>query len=170
MLVVADTTPLNYLILIGAVDVLPQLFHQVCVPEAVAKEMSRASAPKPVRIWTATPPPWFEIRPVEIVIGDLPEAFSSLHAGESAALALALALQSDFVLIDERQGTKIALDLGLRPMGTLGILDVSAKQRLIDLAIMVDRLKATNFRYPSALLERLLTEDARRKVEDAQGP
>jgi predicted nucleic acid-binding protein len=62
-------------------------------------------------------------------------------------------------LIDERLGTKAALDLGLHPAGTLGLLDLAAKRRIINLKVMIDRLKATNFRYPRALVRRLLAED-----------
>jgi len=158
--VVADTTPLNYLILIEAVEVLPVLFHRICVPEAVAEEMSRPAAPNRVRSWIASPPAWFEMCSSEELMRDLPKAFRPLHSGERAALALALNLECDFVLIDERLGTKIASDLGLNPTGTLGILELAAKRRLIDLSVMIDRLKTTNFRYPKALVERLLVEDA----------
>jgi predicted nucleic acid-binding protein len=83
-----------------------------------------------------------------------------LHAGERAAIALALTLKSDFVLIDERIGTRVALEVGLRPTGTLGILDVAARRGIVDLKVAIDRLKATNFRYPSALMERLLAGDS----------
>jgi len=91
-LVVADTTPLNYLILIDAINVLPRLFHRVCVPEEVAEEMSRPRTPEPVRTWIASSSTWFEIRPAGSIVGDLPKAFGSLYAGERAALILALNL------------------------------------------------------------------------------
>lgn len=162
MLVVADTTPLHYLILIDTVNVLPALFERVCIPDIVVEEMSRESAPGAVRSWIATPPPWLEIRTVEDKAGKLPPALSSLDPGESAALALALALRPDFLLIDERRGTQIALDLGLRPTGTLGVLDMAAARKLVDFATIIERLRSTNFRYPRSLVERLLAEDAKR--------
>jgi len=34
MIVVADTTPVNYLILIGEIDVLPKLYGRVVIPPA----------------------------------------------------------------------------------------------------------------------------------------
>jgi predicted nucleic acid-binding protein len=37
MIVIADTGPLNYLVLIRDVDVLPSLYTRVIVPEAVVK-------------------------------------------------------------------------------------------------------------------------------------
>ncbi len=39
MIVVADTTPLNYLVVIGHVDLLPALFGQVLIPTAVWNEL-----------------------------------------------------------------------------------------------------------------------------------
>ncbi len=38
MIVVSDTSPLNYLVLIGAIDVLPKLFGEVYAPPAVIQE------------------------------------------------------------------------------------------------------------------------------------
>jgi predicted nucleic acid-binding protein len=52
-LVVADTGPLNYLVLIEAIDVLPRLFEQILVPAAVYDELAHADAPAPVRAFIA---------------------------------------------------------------------------------------------------------------------
>lgn len=49
MIVVSDTSPLNYLVLIGADDVLPALFGQVLAPPAVLDEMQHAKAPAQVQ-------------------------------------------------------------------------------------------------------------------------
>jgi predicted nucleic acid-binding protein len=49
MIVVSDTTPLNYLILIDAAQVLPALFGRVCAPTAVMRELSDPRGPQPVR-------------------------------------------------------------------------------------------------------------------------
>ena len=47
MIVVSDTSPLNYLVLIGAIDVLPQLFGEVYVPPRVMQELQRSRTPEP---------------------------------------------------------------------------------------------------------------------------
>lgn len=49
MIVVADTTPVNYLILIGEIDVLAKLYGRVVIPEAVREELTRSCAPAAVR-------------------------------------------------------------------------------------------------------------------------
>ncbi|ESA36929.1 dna-binding protein [Leptolyngbya sp. Heron Island J] len=45
MIVVADTSPINYLLLIGQIDLLPRLFQQIIIPDIVRDEMSDPGAP-----------------------------------------------------------------------------------------------------------------------------
>jgi predicted nucleic acid-binding protein len=63
MIVIADTGPLNYLVLIGDVEVLRPPYTRVIVPEAVVKELRATGAPAAVRTWIARPPAWLETRP-----------------------------------------------------------------------------------------------------------
>jgi hypothetical protein len=63
MIVVADGGPLNYLILIEAVDVLKPLYQHVVVPQTVADELQETTTPATVRAWIAQPPKWCEILP-----------------------------------------------------------------------------------------------------------
>jgi predicted nucleic acid-binding protein len=60
VLVVADTGPPHYLVLIGVIDVLPKLFGRVALPEVVRDELRHARTPEPVRRWIADPPAWIE--------------------------------------------------------------------------------------------------------------
>ena len=52
-MVVTDTSPINYLILIGYVDVLPVLHGDVVIPQAVARELRDPRTPELVRQWIA---------------------------------------------------------------------------------------------------------------------
>jgi len=56
MIAVADTSPICYLILIGEIDLLPKLFSQVLVPEAVLAELLHKDAPPAVRSWASKQP------------------------------------------------------------------------------------------------------------------
>ena len=47
MIVIADTGPINYLILIGEIEVLPELYHRVTIPPSVCEELGRPGAPEP---------------------------------------------------------------------------------------------------------------------------
>ncbi len=98
MIVVADTGPIHYLVLIGAVDVLQPLYTRVLVPRTVAGELEETNTPAAVRAWMAQPPEWCEIRP------DPPSdpALQFLDPGERAAITLALSLDAKRLLIDEQ--------------------------------------------------------------------
>lgn len=58
MIVVADTSPINYLLLIGKIDLLPQLFGQIIIPDVVRDEMLDPLAPPALQEWMASPPAW----------------------------------------------------------------------------------------------------------------
>jgi len=58
MIVIADTTPLNYLVLIDRADLLPQLFGLVLIPPAVFNELKQPETSELVRDWVANPPSW----------------------------------------------------------------------------------------------------------------
>src|SRR6266567_4022409 len=55
MIVVADASPLNYLVLIDQIGLLPVLYQQVLIPEAVLAELRRPRTPKSVGLWIASP-------------------------------------------------------------------------------------------------------------------
>ncbi len=155
-LVIADTGPINYLILIGHIDLLPRLFERVALPRAVARELSDLDAPAPVRSWIAAPPAWLEIHDA----AGLPQV-SGLDEGETAAIALAEFLHADLVLIDERTGFRVAKERGLRVTGTLGLLDMAADKALIDFSEAIQKLERTSFRRPEALLNVLLKKHSK---------
>jgi len=62
MLVVADTSPLRYLVVIQAIEILPLLYERVVVPQAVLAELQHPRSPREVRTWLATSPAWVEVR------------------------------------------------------------------------------------------------------------
>jgi len=156
-LVVADTSPVFYLLSIGHIDVLPRLFGKVFVPDAVHKELCHPSAPALVREWAAHLPDWAEVMSVE-ALDDA--AFLPLGAGERAAITLALSMHADLILIDERKGTNVALDKGFVVAGTLGVLALAARRGLVDLADSFALLKRTNFRYRQEIMDVLLKQNA----------
>lgn len=70
MIVVSDTSPLNYLVLIELQDLLPNLFERVLIPEAVHRELQSPAAPDPIRRFLASPPVWLEVRPAPEVASE----------------------------------------------------------------------------------------------------
>ena len=84
-----------------------------------------------------------------------------LDPGELAAIMLAHALGAGLLLVDDRAGAAAARGRGLETVGTLGLLSRAAWARLLGLPEAVAALRATNFRYPAALLDALLDEHRR---------
>jgi len=135
MIVVSDTTPLNYLILIESVHVLPALFGRVYAPSAVIHELAHPRSPEPVRRWTDSLPEWLTVQePTRI------EPSLRLGSGEAAAIALAEELKADWVLVDERKGSREAERRGFRVAGTLGIIEEAGARNLLDYEHTCDRL------------------------------
>lgn len=56
MIVVANTSPLCYLFLMGHVDLLPILFDSVTIPQVVREELAASDAPAAVQTWIAHSP------------------------------------------------------------------------------------------------------------------
>jgi predicted nucleic acid-binding protein len=164
-LVVADTGPLNYLVLTGDVELLPKLFGRVLAPQAVCDELANRDAPAAVRAWAAHKPAWLEVRQDPDTHPD-DGTTPTLDRGERATIALALAVKADLVLMDDQEGVAVARREGLVVTGTLGVLDLAARRAMVDLAQAFARLKATSFYYRQGLLDALLAQHAKRDPEE----
>ncbi|HYO14136.1 MAG TPA: DUF3368 domain-containing protein [Thermoanaerobaculia bacterium] len=143
MIVVADSGPLHYLILLDQTELLERFYGQVIVPEAVLRELTFDKAPRPVKEWLSKPPSWFRVQAVppdrlELITG-------ALDLGEREAIALAHLLPADLLLIDELSGRVEARRRGLKVTGTLGILRAAAERNWIDVPEVLARLRETSF-------------------------
>jgi predicted nucleic acid-binding protein len=98
MIVVSDTSPICYLLLIGKIDVLHQLYAQILIPEIVQKELIDPRSPAIVQAWIQTPPTWLVIQPVS-ALSD--ENLNTLDPGERDAIVLAEQQKADLVILDD---------------------------------------------------------------------
>lgn len=162
MIVVADATPLRYLVVIDREHLLPKLYGRVLIPPAVAEELNQESTPEVVRSWLASRPSWLEIRPPKHSLGPGVD----LDSGEQEAIALAEELSADLLLVDDWDARQEAERRHLRVVGTLRVLADGAGRGLTNLQEDFVRLRGTNFRVKPELLESLLDE-YRRKVRDS---
>lgn len=160
MIVVADSSPLRYLILIEHTHVLPALYGRVLIPPAVSNELNRQRTPPSVRAWIAHKPAWLEIRPPRRPLAELP---ARLGTGEWEAIALAEELVADAVLLDDWAARLEAQRRHLTVLGTLRVLADAVEMGLADLRFALDRLQQTNFRARPELIQALLKLDAERK-------
>jgi predicted nucleic acid-binding protein len=162
MIVVADTSPLNYLIQIEQIDLLARFFGTVAIPPAVSAELNTSGAPRQVREWIGHAPQWLVlIRPTSVPA----DMALELERGEQEAIALAEELGAAYLLADDGTARIVARHRGIPVIGTLGILRDAAAMKLIDLRESLANLLDTNFYASSELIERLLEEDSRRRRE-----
>ena len=159
MIVVSDASPLNILVRIGFIDVLPNLFGEVVIPPAVAAELSHPATPEQVRAWLKNEPAWLRVQaPVRI---DATIDFAD--PGEREAISLALELHADFLLADDRKARRAAVERGLAVTGAVGVLEVASARRLLDLSEALNRLRTTDFIVAQTILDEARRRDEQRK-------
>ena len=140
MLVIADTSPLHYLVLIDHPEVLPVLFGRVLIPSAVTEELQRPRTPAPVREWIVSPPEWLEVHTPRqpLITPTLP-----LGTGEREAISLAQEIRANLLLMDDLDGREEAEHHGFAVMGTLRVLELAVERGLIDFPTAIMKLQAT---------------------------
>ncbi len=157
-IVVSDTSPIHYLILCGAVNLLPKLFERVVIPPTVFEELQQPNTPASVREWAADLPPWCSVQSPGKMDLQL-----DIDEGELQAICLAKEINAAAVLMDDRAGRIAAARCGLIVIGTLGLLEQAAARGLIALPETLRKLNATNARLDAKLIEAAIKRDAARK-------
>lgn len=111
MIVVSNSSPLIAGADIGLGPIFEALFGEIFIPPAVRQE-----------VFTRQPQPsWITER--ALIHSGVPGLLQGrLGAGEREAIALSIEMNADLLLIDELAGRRTATSLGLRVMGTLGVL------------------------------------------------
>jgi predicted nucleic acid-binding protein len=161
MIVIADTTPLHYLVLIDCADILQELYGRVIIPMSVLKELQAEGATPAVKAWLAHRPNWLEVHQASVP-SDL--AGAQLDPGEREAIALAQTLRADAVILDDRAARREAERRNLRVIGTLRVLADAAEIGLVDLPQALQRLQAAGF-YMDAKLAQFLLERRAKRIE-----
>jgi predicted nucleic acid-binding protein len=154
VVVISDTSPINYLCQIGHIEILPAIFGRVVVPSAVAMELEHSAAPESVHHFITNPPAWLEICDPSREfpsIGDLGD-------GEQQALALAAELRADLLIVDDLEARSAAEARSITVIGTLGVLKLASGRKLVDLTGAFADLQACGF-YISENLKREMLGD-----------
>jgi predicted nucleic acid-binding protein len=144
--VVADASPLIALRQIGRLQLLADLFGQVIVPPAVAREVA---GDVPLL-------PYVVVQPLAAPVPQVVIA-ARLGAGESEAIALALAVGAGRLILDDLPARRLALSLHLPVVGILGLL-LAGKQAglLASVSAEIDALATHRFRLAPAVVEQVL--------------
>lgn len=143
-LVVADTSPLRFLVEIRYEHVLPRLFEQVWIPGAVVRELQHERTPEFVRQWAERLPEWVHVR--DINASGFEAESAEIDRGEWEAIELAKEIHADLLLIDDRVGVKTDRAQGFTVTGTLGVLVDAAASGLIEIEDALRLLAETKFR------------------------
>ena len=150
MIVVSDASPIINLASIGKLDLLPDLYGKIILPIAVFEEITVAGAGQPgdAEVRTAS---WIEVRSCQNL--QLVAALSKeIDLGEAQAITLAIEMNCDWLIIDERLGRTKAKVSSLRVVGIIGILlEAKQKQLLDNVTNQMDALIANNFWIASEL-------------------
>ncbi|HSM83678.1 MAG TPA: DUF3368 domain-containing protein [Nodosilinea sp.] len=157
MIVVSDTSALSNLAIIDHLWLLKAIYQTVIIPTVVATELAAASNPK---ISATLQLDWIHPQPLaNTQLANQLQQDRGLDAGEANAIVLALELQADNLLIDERLGRQEALRLGLSIIGILGILLIAKQRDLIpQVQPVIDALiHRAGFRVSPQLYRRVLS-------------
>jgi predicted nucleic acid-binding protein len=158
MKVVSNASPLINLTRVGRLHLLPELFEEIFIPEAVWDEVvvQGKEHPGAKELKVAD---WVKMH--RVANRELTHALrQQLDAGEAEAIVLALESEADLLLMDERLGRAIAAHFGMRYTGLIGVL-VLAKRKALITAIkpVLDALRDTaGFRVADALHIRVLRD------------
>jgi predicted nucleic acid-binding protein len=157
-LVVSDTSPLLNLALIDRLDLLESQFSGIAIPDQVWGELTEGEDGLDVLR---------ELREngflttVEVERSDLfVEIFHELDLGETAALCYALEHDADLVLLDEKDGRRVARRHGLTVTGVVGVLLKGAKAGDVELERELDALREAGFWISDDLYSEILAEVA----------
>ena len=164
MIIVSDTTPISELTKVGQLDLLPQLFGMVVIPQAVFDELSVGKHPAAKIVVDLT---WLEVRTVanRQLVSMLQESLY-LDLGESEAIALAEELGADQLLIDELAARRIATERKLPVIGTVGVLLLAKRQQLLgEIKPVLDEMRKRGTRISERLYEQVLTLAQERELE-----
>ena len=156
MIVVSDTSALANLAIVDHLWLLESIYQTVIIPDVVARELAAASNPIIPAILQVG---WIQPQPLtNSELANQLQQERGLDAGEANAIALALDLQADDLLIDERLGRQEALRLGLSIIGILGILLIAKQRSLIPQVqpVMDALISQAGFRVSSQLYQRVL--------------
>lgn len=156
MIIVSDTSPLCNLRLVDCLWLLREIYGTVIIPTVVADELAAASNPDIQNLCTSE---WIQIRAVNDA--SLVQKLQNQHRldpGEAHAIALAIELKADDLLMDERLGRREALKFGLPVIGILGILVIAKQRGLIPIVqpVMDALIDRAGFRVSDRLYQRVL--------------
>jgi hypothetical protein len=142
---VCNSSPLIALASVGCLELLPPLFRTLLIPPAVAAEIAPSI---PAR------PDWLQVR---MLTRPVPDVAPALGHGEQEVLGLGVELDARRVVLDDRAARRVAVQLDLHVIGTLGVLLAAKRLRLLErVRPSMDALRKEGFFMSARLYDRVL--------------
>ncbi len=143
--IIADTSCLILYEKIDRIGILQEMFSDLLVTKEVAAEFGEL--PGWITIQEATEKEQYK------------KLAEELGKGEASSIALALESEESLLIIDERKGRKIAEDLGVDIIGSLGVL-VKAKERGVinEVREILELIDRTDFRISPSVRDAVLRQ------------
>ena len=156
MIVVSNTSPITNLAAIAQIDLLRQLYGSIVIPSAVYQELTSSETEIPGAIAVQTLQ-WISTQPV-LATALVVSLQQELDPGEAEAIALAVELGADLLILDERRGYQVATRLGLKVQGVLGVLIAAKSRTLIPSVkpVLDDLIAIAGFWVAESLYDRIL--------------
>lgn len=140
---VTDSTCLIGLERIQRLNILPQVFSPVIIPPAVQAEVGISAS-------------WITVQAPQSIM-TVAALKTQLDDGEAEAIALALELDDVFIILDDLSARRVAKQLNLKVIGTVGILLRAKQQKVIDeIKPLLTALNAADFRISEAIIQNAL--------------
>lgn len=157
MTVVCNTSPISNLAVIGQLTLLQHVYGSVIIPQAVADEIAKVATIY-TQAGSVPSQPWITIQSVADATVVQRLQGKKLDLGESEAIALALELDAELLIIDEQLGRRIAVNEGLDITGLIGVLLEAKSRELIAKVkpIMDDLVVQARFRISPQLYTDIL--------------
>ena len=156
MIIVADTTPISELTKVGYLDLLPTMFGEVIIPEAVFNELKVGRHPAAVIVSELS---WLKVLTLNNSqqVKELQEKFN-LDLGESEAIVLAEEIGAQQLLIDEKAARRVATEKKLPLIGTMGILLLAKRRGFVSsVKDILDEMQKQGTRISNRLYLQVLT-------------
>ena len=149
MILIADSSVIIAFQAVDRLDVLRSLFGEILIPDAVYKEVfavEKKKAPAFIKV--------VKLKNREV----FNTLFLQLGAGESEVIALALEKKTDKVAIDDKLARRTAEKLGLKVIGTVGIVLLAKEKKLVPKVkgVLDAMMKKISFRLSDAVVEKTL--------------
>jgi len=165
-IVIADAGPLIALARVDQLPLLPALFGEVVVTEAVATELPAGVFAETTLLKAALPARWCKQPPKVAALAERSAKLASTHligAGESSAIALAQHYNEratpPLVLLDDARGRRAAQRLQIAMIGTAGVLLLGKRAKLVSaVAPLLEALKSSGYFFSERLIKAALAQ------------